>query len=214
MSSTEIKNYRSIETSQPLGAYSSILSNELPWIDDSGITSSGVEEDLGEEDAVSHGIRKLGGCLMRTTLLWLLSYVLIMIHEIIGYQSTSIIYRVVEFIPLWIGSLLGMIEIVILLQLVCKQGSTLISKERRIYMIAYDSNPEEYINSESLPLLRQLLFWSILLSIIYITTFATQIYSFYWLITGKIGLWRSLIPMIIMFAILLIYVTMVKSLSI
>jgi hypothetical protein len=191
-------------------SYSSMFYDELPSLDDDTVVRD--TDDMGD-DAVSHGVRKMGACISRTLVLWLFSYTLMMIHGVMGYRSTSTIYRTIEFSFLWTGSVLGLVELALLLHSVCKQGGTLVSKERRIYMVAFDINPEEYIDTASLPLLRQLLWWATLLSILFVTAFATQLYSFCWLITGKIGMWRSLVPMIVMFGIALVYVAVMKNMS-
>jgi hypothetical protein len=80
-------------------------------------------------------------------------------------------------------------------------------------MLAQGKEIEEYINFESLPLMRRLFFWSFVLATFLLMAFTTQICFYLWLIAGLIGMWHAFIPVLLVFLILQLYLVLVKTLS-
>lgn len=170
-----------------------------------GSAAAGTEID----DAVSLGVKRLCSTFITCILLWLVSFVIIMMQVIDkGHFASSTSFL---FIPMWIGSVYGLLRISLILVCVCKNGATLISKERRLFILAQGLELENYIDFESLPLMRRLFFWSSVLATFLLLALTTQILLFLWIIAGLIGMWHALIPIIVIFALLQIYLILVKT---
>lgn len=72
---------------------------------------------------------------------------------------------------------------------------------------------EQYIDFESLPLMRRLFFWSTVLATFLLLTLSTQVFLYLWIVAGVIGMWHAVIPLLIIFTVLFIYLILVKTMS-
>lgn len=163
------------------------------------------------DDAVSLGVKRLCTTFITCTVLWLISYVVIMLQVI--DKGHFVPFTSFLFIPMWIGSLYGLVSIALIIMSVCKHGGTLISKERRLFMLALGLQIEQYIDFESLPLMRRLFFWSTVLATFLLLTLTTQIFLYLWIVAGLIGMWHAVIPLLIMFTAIFIYLILVNTMS-
>lgn len=163
------------------------------------------------DDAVSIGVKRLSATFIFCVILWLISYIMVLLQVIDKGHFVS--YTAFLFIPMWIGSIGGLVLIVFILRNVCKNGATLVSRERRLFMRAQGLELEQFIDFESLPLMRRLFFWSSVLATFLILTLTTQIFLYMWVVAGVIGIWHAAIPVLIEFAIIQIYFILVKTLS-
>jgi hypothetical protein len=163
------------------------------------------------DDAVSLGVKRLCTTFITCTVLWLISYVVIMLQVI--EKGHFVPFTSFLFIPMWIGSLYGLVSIALIIMGVCKHGGTLISKERRLFMLALGLQIEQYIDFESLPLMRRLFFWSTVLATFLLLTLTTQIFLYLWIVAGLIGMWHAVIPLLITFTVIFIYLILVKTMS-
>jgi hypothetical protein len=163
------------------------------------------------DDAVSIGVKRLCATFIFCVILWLISYIMVLLQVIDKGHFVS--YTAFLFIPMWIGSIGGLVLIVFILRNVCKNGATLVSRERRLFMLAQGLELEQFIDFESLPLMRRLFFWSSVLATFLILTLTTQIFLYMWVVAGVIGIWHAAIPVLIEFAIIQIYFILVKTLS-
>lgn len=163
------------------------------------------------DDAVSIGVKRLCTTFIFCVVLWLISYIMVLLQVI--DQGHFVRFTAFLFIPMWIGSIGGLALIVFILRSVCKNGATLVSRERRLFMLAQGLELEQFIDFESLPLMRRLFFWSSVLATFLILTLTTQIFLYMWVVAGVIGIWHAAIPVLIEFAIIQIYFILVKTLS-
>lgn len=163
------------------------------------------------DDAVSIGVKRLGTTLIVSVSLWLLSYVVVMMQVI--EKGHFVPFTSFLFIPMWTGSVYGFASVTVILIGVCKNGGTLISKERKLFMQAQGVELEQYIDFESLPLMRRLFFWSSVLATFLMLSFTTQIFLYLWLVAGVIGMWHAFYPVLLVFILLLTYLMLVRTLS-
>lgn len=163
------------------------------------------------DDAVSIGVRRLSTTLMVSVCLWLLSYIMVMLQVI--EKGHFVPFTSFLFIPMWIGSVYGFVSITVILIDVCRNCGTLISKERKLFMQAQGVELEQYVDFESLPLMRRLFFWSSVLATFLVLSFTTQIFFYLWLVAGAIGMWHAFYPVLLVFILLFIYLILVKTLS-
>ena len=76
------------------------------------------------------------------------------------------------------------------------------------------NNETQYIDYESLPMLRRLFFWGGITVIFAVMATITQVLLYLWLVAGAIGMWSALCPVIIMIVLLLCYMFILKTISI
>lgn len=165
--------------------------------------SNCVVEKHEDDDVVSLGIKRL--CVMFSIVIgfWLLSFILIM-SDVIQHERLTP-QAIFQFLPMWYGSAVGIISVVMVSVHVC-QNATLISKERRQYMRRQGTESQSlFIDYDSLPLMRRLFCWNIGLSITFLLILTAQILFTLWFIYDIIGLWHALIPMIILTCGYLLY---------
>ena len=163
------------------------------------------------DDAVSIGVRRLGVTLIVSVSLWLLSYIMVMLQVI--EKGHFLPFTSFLFIPMWIGSVYGFVSITVILVDVCRNCGTLVSKERKLFMQAQGVELEQYVDFESLPLMRRLFFWSSVLATFLVLSFTTQIFFYLWLVAGIIGMWHAFYPVLLVFVLLFTYLILVKTLS-
>jgi hypothetical protein len=111
------------------------------------------------DDAVMFATKQLVDCWTITICLWLASFILTMINFISNgyiFQSISLL-----FLPMWIGSFYGIISLILLTKNLCSV-SRLVTEEQLEYleMQGQDSS-RDYIEYESLPLLRYFFFYTV-----------------------------------------------------
>ncbi|KAJ1439652.1 hypothetical protein B484DRAFT_443882, partial [Ochromonadaceae sp. CCMP2298] len=181
---------------------------ELPFL--ARLFSRLVSPDT-EDDSVSLGVKKVGLALTVVVSLWLLSFLLVMVqiieHETIGPRDFAL------FAPMWVGSLLGLVTVVMVSVNVCK-SSTLVSRERRLFMRAQGTERQsEFIDYESLPLMRRLLCWNLALALSFLLILITQVLFSLWFISAAIGVWHALVPVLLLASLCLLYLCLMDVLS-
>jgi hypothetical protein len=165
-----------------------------------------------DDDAVTVGLKSLGGGFIISVLMWTASYVLVMFQVV--NDGHLIPLTSLLFIPMWAGSLYGIYTVVTAVRFMCKNGAVLVTNEQRLFMRARGISSRSYMNFESLPLMRRLLFWSSLFAIFMILALTTQVLFYLWLIEGVIGMWHALAPVITITILLMSYLFLVRTLSI
>lgn len=161
------------------------------------------------DDAVCHGIAKLSMTVIYCVSFWMFAYLMIMVQSIIDRHLPFLF----SFIPMWIGTMYGLVSIVVILKNVFKNGFTLVTEERRLFMESEGISTEEYINFYSLPLLRKLLFWCFIIFFSLVMILTSQISFYEWLTNGMIGIWYSILPIIILYLSLSGYCFVLKTFS-
>ena len=163
------------------------------------------------DDAVSINTKNLSISLTITIGLWLMSYVLIQLHIIDNDHMLPFIAWL--FIPQIIGSIIGILSILFILHNIC-QSLTLQTEERRQYLENNNNNDvNNMIDYQSLPLLRQILLWSLILFVFFVCILLTQVLM-YLFIVRSIGLWEAMSPVLIITFLLLSYLFVIDTLSI
>lgn len=149
-----------------------------------------------DDDVVSLGVKRL--CVLFSIVIgfWLLSFLLIM-SDVIQHEEITA-QAIFHFLPMWYGSAVGIISVVMVSVHVCG-NATLISKERRQFLRRQGTEAQSlFIDYDSLPLMRRLFCWNIGLTITFLLVLTAQILFTLWFIYGIIGLWHALIPMILL----------------
>jgi hypothetical protein len=124
-------------------------------------------------------------------------------------------YSVLLFLPMWVGSALGLGFVIFMFTKICTSGLTLISSERRFFMqIQQKGSLESYVDYESLPLMRLFIFWSSAFAVFMTMALVTEILFFLWYIYGVIGMWHAFVPTIIMASLFITFHYMVNLVSI
>lgn len=170
-----------------------------------------LPQQITDDDAVSIAIKRLCLRIILCVVLWLLSYILVMIQII--DKGKFMPFTAFLFLPMWIGSTLMFLSILIILRQVLYNGPTLISKEQRLYMISESINVEKYMSHESLHLIRILFFWSYVIGTFVLLAFSTQILIYLWVVAGVIGMWHALLPVLAILVVFLVYSFLVDTLS-
>ena len=166
-----------------------------------------------EDDSVSLGLKRISNGFTIAATLWLISYILIMVQMIDDGQFVS--YTWLLFAPMWAGSFIGAFGVVVILIRICRNGVMLVSRERRLFMRVQGLRAgEEYVDYESLPLMRILFLWSSVLAFGMLLILTTQILFYLWYILGIIGMWHAFIPVISFAAIALVFMYLVHCVSI
>lgn len=179
---------------------------------DDDATSRGSHRD---DDSVSLGLKRVSTIFTTTVSFWLISYILIMVQLWDG--GHFIRYTVAFFIPMWVGSIFGFVSVILTMVKICDQGVQLVSRERMLFMRAEGRNipgDDQYIDFESLPLMRTLFLWTSVLSASIVVCFITQILFYFWFILGIIGMWHALIPIIVLISFSLAYLYVAKTITV
>lgn len=162
------------------------------------------------DDAVSVAVKKFHFLICTCILLWLISFNLVMAQIITNEQFSTRNWTL--FVPMWLGSLGGMLGAITVSWRVCSR-TTVVSKERKSMLIRqlnYDEN--NYVDHQSLPLMRRLFCWSVVISISFFMIFITQVFYYLWFI-GLMQIWDSFISIIFIFVIFLLYMYTVQIFS-
>ena len=77
-----------------------------------------------------------------------------------------------------------------------------------------DINDTDYIDYDSLPLLRRLFCWGIVSALFAAMAVVTQVLFYLWLVVNAIGMWNALLPIAIMFVLLLCYMWAMSTISV
>ena len=162
-----------------------------------------------DDDVISVGIKKLSLYLTISIVLWIITFLFITYKIIQGYVIDEKDFLL--FIPMYLGSILGIFNVVILSITVCN-NPTLISRERRMFLRMHgpDSEEAQYIDYDSLPLMRRLFCWNLILLIVFIMILISQILYSMWFVYSIIGLWHALLPIIILVFLCLLYIAVVN----
>eukprot|EP01041_Mallomonas_annulata_P005833 gene5833-11776_t len=165
-----------------------------------------------EDDAVSLAVKTLARRLTLVISLWLVSYVFVMVQVI--DKGHFVKWTAFLFIPMWLGSLVGVISLVLIMNKVCCCKLKLVSKDEKFFLRQQGKDvTENYIDYESLPLLRRLFFWSCVSAIFILLCSITQVLFYLWLVESIIGMWHALIPVVTLVLLTLIYMLIVKTVS-
>lgn len=164
------------------------------------------------DDAVSVGVKSLCMYSSVSLILWLLSLVLVVVQRVENDHFSRI--DALLFLPMWVGSVLGVTSSILIAVRVCS-NATLVSRERRMFMRVQGTETEnQFIDYESLPLMRQLFCWTLVLGLFFTFSLIAQILFYFWYIDASIGLWDALIPVCVLVAVYLIYLYSVEVFSI
>lgn len=161
-----------------------------------------------EDDAVSIGIKQLARFITISSLLWELSFVIIM-FEVIYYKSFS--FRDWPmFLPMWLGSIFGILVCFSISWQLC-QNAKLVTRERRLYINAQGINDSGfYVDYESLPLLRRLFCWNIIVGIGFLFVLFGQIFFYRWFNHPSYSFVEAIGPIIILVIIFAFYMISVN----
>lgn len=156
-----------------------------------------------EDDVVTLGVKGLCFALTLCVLLWLLSFVLIMIQIIKNDLYFSV--NALLFIPMWIGTAIAILTTIYVSRNVCK-NATLVTRERREYMRASGVECDhEFIDYESLPLCRKLFFLSITIAVSTLVAFFAQIVFYLWFAGVIKDVWNASTPIITLLVVYQVY---------
>jgi hypothetical protein len=187
-----------------------------------------LQQDM-EDDGVTLGIKRFTLLNCVTLFCWMISFVLIM-TQIMDQERFSP-YNWILFIPMWIGTFLGFIGGIAVALKVCR-NAVLVSRERRLFLSFKKADFEEsvrstvsdnetpvgirnkknYVEFQSLPLMRRFFCWSLVLSVTYFILFAGQILYYLWFI-NMIRIWDSIFFIAFIVIIYLFYMYSVKIFS-
>jgi hypothetical protein len=193
-----------------------LLSTRVPPIAKPSLTADDLFfSRTVEDDVVTLGVKKLCLSVSVTSLCCLCSFFLLMMDYLFPAEFHGGFVRVILFAPMWVGTIMGIVAAFTITYTVYK-NAVLISRERRLYMrenLDSSESSKLYIDYDSLPLMRKLLCWNILIFIALWLILASQVMFAFWFVYGAIGLWNALIPAFIVAAIGLIYIFVVNVMS-
>ncbi len=164
-----------------------------------------------EDDVVSMGIKLLYLSHSVSILLWLLSFVLIMVQ--ICENDKFSLETAPLFIPMWFGSCLGIVSGILVCQKVCN-NAVLVSRERRLFMRAQGIESDlEFIDYDSLPLMRRLFCLDVVSVVTFVVAFVAQILFYLWFVDELLGIWEALLPICCLVGLYLLYMFTVRVFS-
>jgi len=183
-------------------------------------------DDGDQDDLVSNCISILCRGVTTMCLLWLCSFVLIQI-DVLYEDTPSLPLPILDlFLPMWLGSAVGLGSILFVLLYKIRRalfgGDVIwISRERRLFMrasgsrssSAIEDNVQMYVDNDALPLLRNLLFFAIVLCVFSVNALLTQILFYLWLVRSIIGMWHAILPVLSLGLLLLIYFYSIHTLT-
>eukprot|EP01038_Epipyxis_sp_PR26KG_P015845 gene15845-21467_t len=196
-----------------------IFSQNPLLINDRISTMQKIRQNIGEiflkhdieDDAVSLSVKYFVLWFSFCLILWLISFVAVMIQIMDKGNLTK--ENAALFIPMWVGSVLGILSSVRISLKVCN-NATLVSRERRLFMRAHGTEDgQQFIDYDSLPLMRRLFFWTIVLSISFLFALFAQILYYLWFIHKVIGIWHAIVPISFLIIVYLFYMYIVEVFS-
>ena len=111
-------------------------------------------------------------------------------------------------------SVFAIISVIVVLSSTCS-NTRLVSLEQRLFLRSRgDINDTDYIDYDSLPLLRRLFCWGIVSALFAAMAVVTQVLFYLWLVVNAIGMWNALLPIAIMFVLLLCYMWAMSTISV
>ena len=162
------------------------------------------------DDAACRGVRQLRLHLSACALLWMLAFVLFMVH--MATEGAVVYYRVFIFVPMWLGSLWGLASIVLALQPLFLSTHLMTHEQRELCRESGIHTPHA-IEYRSLPMIRRLLFWCISAFIELSLILTSQIFFYLWVVLHIIGMWHALVPAILSYISMLCYLFVNNSVS-
>ncbi len=157
-----------------------------------------------DDDLVTVSVKKFNLFILGSLVCWLISFAMIMTQIITSYTAFS--GNWLCFIPMWIGSFVGLFGVFRVFLTVCRPSS-LITRERKLYLQKYypqQFQERNYIEQQSLPLMRRLFCWSIVLAITYFLLLIAQICYYFWFIK-VLSIWDSVISLTLILSTFMIY---------
>lgn len=141
-----------------MNSQSTQLSEKSKLLSPQQIASHNSRNNIPVDDAVTIALKQFCFHVMGVALLWLLAFLLVMIQIITEDHFTK--YNIFYFIPMWLGSIYGIISGILVTKNIASASSNLVSRDQRPFLHLQRSNlGSNYIDYESLPLLRMILFW-------------------------------------------------------
>lgn len=166
------------------------------------------------DDVVTIAIKNTMLIFVITILLWIVSYILVMIQ--ILHKDHFFAYNWPLFSPMWLGSFFGLSKCLFISYQLCKTPFQLITSDRRLHLRfrGLEMEQEQYLmDLESLPLMRIWFFYCIVIIISFIFILITQILFYLWFIGIIHELWHVIVPLKILFIGYLMYMYLVKVFS-
>lgn len=166
-----------------------------------------------DDDAITISLRNLLGVLITVLVMWLLSYVLIMVQVI--HCEHFFIRNWPIFVPMWLGSLVGLVGCGRISGKICKGPLHLVTEDRRA-LLRYrgmENDQKQYlVDLSSLPLMRTLLFFIGTAIISLLLILIGQILFYLWFV-GVIELWHAIVPLNVLFIGYAVFMYLVKLFS-
>jgi hypothetical protein len=188
-----------------------ITSPNTSYVDESSAVS--VVNGL-DDDTVVRAIRTLTSTLQSIISLWSITFATVMIMSISPNYSTKI--EAVSFICIISASFIGIVVVIQVWFRLCG-NLKLIPKERVDYIrnqgYRLSAVMGDFMEYDSLPLLRRVLFSSFVLGVFLFLIAISTLLILLWISYGMIGMWHALIPVIVMFVMILFYMYSVNSFS-
>lgn len=126
-------------------------------------------------DAVMLAAKQLIDTWTCTVLLWLLSFILIMTNFI--SKGAPAISQSILYVPMWVGSFCGIISLILVTKKLCSV-SRLVTEEQVEFLEEHVQNSFlDYIEYESLPLLRYFIFYVSVSGLGMVLVFISQVYQ-------------------------------------
>lgn len=164
-----------------------------------------------DDDSVSIAYKEFNFLLAVSLMLWLLTYFFVMLDVLTSFIPRGFVGFLV-FVPMWCGSLLGITSAILIARKICT-SPTLVSRERRLFMRAQGVESLQFIDYDSLPLMRSLFCRTTVTGVTFALLLVSQILYYHWFTYGTIGLWHALVPAIIILVLFLLYLYTVEVFS-
>lgn len=181
--------------------------------------ASGLEKMIGygsmvtetvPDDAVTSALRKLVKRWSETISMWLLSFILVMLLNIIYNHLPA--WGIIFFVPMWYGSGIQVVSSIYILKDLCHVGGKTVQRSEVERL--RDNVRAKFVEHDSLMLMRKIFLYG-LLSVLYaFFAILSQLMIYLWLVSGAIGMWQALIPIIIVAMCFLAYALLVRTCSI
>jgi hypothetical protein len=166
------------------------------------------------DDAVSVAVKRFTLMLCITIILWIISFDLVMMQIIFRENFSSTNWAI--FIPMWVGTCLGFVGAIRVSLNVCS-SATLITRDRKVLLVhqQHRLTDRNYVDHQSLPLMRRLFCWSIVLSISFFIILTAQILFYLWF-AKVFSIWDSIFSIggILFVYLLYMYVVNIFSMAV
>jgi hypothetical protein len=166
------------------------------------------------DDAVSVAVKRFTLMLCITIILWIISFDLVMMQIISRENFSSTNWAI--FTPMWVGTCLGFVGAIRVSLNVCS-SATLITRDRKVLLVhqQHRLTDRNYVDHQSLPLMRRLFCWSIVLSISFFIILTAQILFYLWF-AEVLSIWDSIFSIggILFVYLLYMYVVNIFSMAV